>query len=141
GVGGGEGWGVVMRGAPPGEGRRPTHGWLVRGSGDGRPTCAGRAASPVGPSGPRSWERPAGWPQRRPTAERLQCSAQAEETGCASGPHSMLWVPGARHRPRPRLLQNLDLASCAVSGDDVVSPPRYLSAGIDLGRLRGADPN
>jgi hypothetical protein len=25
----------------------------------------------------------------------------------------MLWVPGARHRPRPRLLQNLDLASYA----------------------------
>ena len=29
-------------------------------------------------------------------------------------------VPGARHRPRPRLLQNLDLASYAVSGDVVV---------------------
>src|SRR5918992_4255117 len=122
-VGVGEGWEVVMRGAPPGEGRRPAPGWRVRGSDGGRPRCAGRGASRVGPSGRRSWGRPARWPRPRPTAETLQCSAHAEETGAASGPLSMLWVPGARHRPRPRLLQNLDLASYAVSDEVVVSPP------------------
>src|SRR5215212_7138627 len=48
-----------------------------------------------------------------PPTGGLRRSGHAEETAGASGPHSMLWVPGARHRPRPRLFKNLVLAPCA----------------------------
>src|SRR4029450_13154982 len=89
-VGVGEGWEVVIGRAPPGEGRRPAPGWRARGSGDGRRGCAGRGAGLVGPSGRWSWGRPARWPRLGPTAGRLRPSAHAEETGGASGPHSML---------------------------------------------------
>ena len=79
---------MVIGGAPPGEGRRRARGWRVRGSGDGRPGCADRAADPVGPSGPRSWGRPAKWPRLGPTAgslsgtRRLSIPAGRRPTSC-----------------------------------------------------------
>ena len=49
--------------------------------------------------------RPDGWGLLAPTTGRLRCSARAEETGCASGPHSMLGVPGRVTAPGPDLFR------------------------------------
>src|SRR4030095_11213792 len=61
------------------------------------------------------------WPRLGPTAGRLLLSGQAEETGGASGPHSMLWGFGGASPPPAPTLQNLDLAPCAVLDDGMAS--------------------
>src|SRR5688572_6692737 len=73
-----------------------------------------------------------------PTTGGLRRSGHAEETAGASGPHSMLWVPGARHRPRPRLSKP---ASRALRGSQWAMarvPTRCVILGLLGGEGAGA---
>ena len=111
--GGGGGVGVVMRRAPPDEGRRPARGWRVgvaamaaQGALAGQQALLGPAGDGLG--GDLQDGGDFGRPQEGCDARRRprRLLVHRDLTRCSG-------VPGARHRPRPRPLQGLLLAPCA----------------------------